>query len=95
MKHKNLFNIIIAVFILVGFYVAPVSADSDNQSKQRWTYQDVFESGVTPFAIGHRGYGVKKNACIISPVCANYCKSPVHLVTRLIQHAPAVLLISK
>lgn len=57
MKHIKLFRFFLTIFILLGIYITPVSADSVNKSGQRWTYADVFESGVMPFAIGHRGYG--------------------------------------
>lgn len=47
-----------AVLSLMFVYTAPVLADSEPEgSEGRWVIGDVLDSGIRPFAIGHRGYG--------------------------------------
>lgn len=55
---NSLTRIPITILFLFVVSIYPAYAQSDHAVKSRWTIEDVLDSELKPFAIGHRGFGV-------------------------------------
>ncbi|UCG38856.1 MAG: glycerophosphodiester phosphodiesterase [bacterium] len=57
MKRLSLMILFGVLALTMGLSAPVLAEDGDGSVKERWVIEDVFTSGIVPFAIGHRGYG--------------------------------------